>query len=618
MCGFAGKLSLNSLERTSYLDKQFDKAYQRLRSRGPDDKGIWVDNNIYLLHTRLKILDLSKDSSQPMHKGNYVICFNGEIYNFKKLKSELINKGHKFFSNGDTEILISAWEEWGTSMLEKLDGMFSFIIWDTKNKSLFLARDRFGKKPLVYSIKDNSIFFASDVKSLACISEGGGINKEAIHSLFRFRFIYEPITIYKNFAKLAPGSFMNFNKYGAKIKDWYYKNLRKTQPQLNEIQQVKYLINNAVNKRLVSDVPLGIFLSGGIDSAIIMNSVAEHGKKIPTFTVGFKSQKKYYDESINAKKISKHFGFENKTMYLDQKKALNCINQILEANDEPFADSSAIAMHMISNSVKNDIKVALTGDGGDELFGGYNKYTSYKWKKLMLFLPNKIKHILIACLSDNKENSFLNFMRKFKRFLESYDNDSEKMQINYLDQLNNKEYESLFGTEKKLLPNSLFLGSENFTELNKVLFRDFRFSLLGDMLVKLDRHSMANSIELRSPFLDKDLVSLSFNIPSKKKIGFLNGKLILRECYKDCFPEWYFKMPKKGFEVPLNNWLKNDLKHLVEESTSDIILESLGVRDKNIINNWKEDFFRGNKDNSWKLWVLISYCHWAKSSKMIY
>ena len=617
MCGFAGKLNLNSLERTSYLDNQFDKAYRRLRSRGPDDKGIWVDNNIYLLHTRLKILDLSNDSSQPMHKDNYVICFNGEIYNFKTLKSELIKKGHFFVSNGDTEVLISAWKEWGVSMLNKLDGMFSFVIWDIKNKSLFLARDRFGKKPLVYCIKDKSIFFASDVKSLACITDGGNLNKEAIQSLFRFRFIYEPMTVYKNFLKLSPGSFMNFNNYGAKLEDWYYKNLKNKQPEFDSTQQLKYLINKAVNKRLVSDVPLGIFLSGGIDSAIIMNSVAEHGKKIPTFTVGFKDQKKYYDESISAKKISKYFNFENKTIYLNQKKVLSSIEQILDANDEPFADSSAIAMHLISYSVKDEIKVALTGDGGDELFGGYSKYTSYKWKKLMRFLPNKFKDTLITVLSDNKENSFLNFMRKFKRFLESYDNDIEKMQINFLDQLNNKEYEGLFGLEKKPPPISLFRGSHNFTELNKVLFRDFRFSLLGDMLVKLDRHSMANSIELRSPFLDKDLVNLSFNMPGKKKIGFFSGKLILRECYKDSFPDWYFKMPKRGFEVPLSNWLKNDLKHLVEKATQPSVLESLSIKNLNIISNWKKEFYNGKSDNSWKLWVLISYYHWAKSSNII-
>ncbi len=617
MCGFAGKMNLDSLERTSYLDRQFDKAYKRLRSRGPEAKGIWVDNNIYLLHTRLKILDLSKHSSQPMHKDNYVVCFNGEIYNFKNLKLELIKKGHTFLSNGDTEVIISAWKEWGASMLEKLDGMFSFVIWDIKNKSLFLARDRFGKKPLVYCIKENSIFFASDVKSLVCITEGGGINEEAIHSLFRFRFIYEPMTIYENFIKLSPGSFMRFNNYGAKVTDWYYKYLKNNQLKFNSKQQLKDLVNNAVNKRLVSDVPLGIFLSGGIDSAIIMNSIAQHGKKIPTFTVGFKNQKKYYDESINAKKISNYFGFENKTIYLDQKTILTFIDKVLDANDEPFADSSAIAMHMISHSVKDDIKVALTGDGGDELFGGYSKYISYKWKKLMLFLPTKLKYKLIACLSDSKENNFLNFMRKFKRFLENHDNNLEVMQINYLDQINNKEYEDLFGLEKKQPPYSLFKGSQKFTELNKILFRDFRFSLLGDMLVKLDRHSMANSIELRSPFLDKDLVNLSFDIPDKKKIGLFSGKLILRECYKNSFPPWYLKMPKKGFEVPLNSWLKNDLKHLVEESTSTRVLDSLRIKDKNIISNWKEEFFKGNKDNSWKLWVLISYYHWAKSSNYI-
>ena len=617
MCGFAGKLNLNSLERTSYLDNQFDKAYKRLRSRGPDDKGIWVDNNIYLLHTRLKILDLSKDSSQPMRKDNYVICFNGEIYNFKNLKLELIKKGHLFTSNGDTEVLISAWKEWGVSMLKKLDGMFSFVIWDTKNKNLFLARDRFGKKPLIYCIRNNSIFFASDVKSLACLTAGGEINKEAIYSLFRFRFIYEPLTIYENFFKLTPGSFMRFNNYGAKINDWYYGNLNENRLQFASAQQLKSIVNKAVNKRLVSDVPLGIFLSGGIDSAIIMNSVAQIGKKIPTFTVGFKNQEKYYDESIIAKKISRYFGFENMTIYLDQQKVLNSIDQILEANDEPFADSSAIAMHMITNSVKDDIKVALTGDGGDELFGGYSKYISYKWKKLMLFLPIKLRRILITCLSDNKENSFLNFMRKFKRFLEGYDNDPEKMQINFLDQLNNKEHEDLFGLEKKVIPNSVFRGSKNFTELNRILFRDFRFSLLGDMLVKLDRHSMANSIELRSPFLDKDLVNLSFNIPGKKKIGFLNGKMILRKCYKDSFPEWYFKMPKKGFEVPLSNWLKNDLKHLVDKSTKPDVLESLNIKNANIIMNWKKEFYNGNKDNSWKLWVLVSYYHWAKINNII-
>ena len=183
MCGFIGTVNINNLKRTTLLDKQFDNAYKRLKFRGPDDKGIWVDENSYFLHTRLKILDLSKEAAQPMKKGDFVICFNGEIYNFNNLRNELIKNGHLFRSNGDTEVLIAAWQEWKEEMLEKLDGMFSFSLWDVKNKTLFLARDRFGKKPLVYCIKNNSIYFASDVKSLSCIVEGGEVNKEAIHSL---------------------------------------------------------------------------------------------------------------------------------------------------------------------------------------------------------------------------------------------------------------------------------------------------------------------------------------------------------------------------------------------------------------------------------------------------
>ena len=617
MCGFAGTVNLNHLERTSYLDRQFEIAYKNLKSRGPDDKGIWVDQNSYFLHTRLKILDLSSESAQPMHKGNYVICFNGEIYNFIKIKEELIKKGHSFISNGDTEILISAWKEWGELMLEKLDGMFSFAIWDKKNKNLFLARDRFGKKPLVYCIRNNSIFFASDVKSLASITKTGSVNKNAINNLFRFRFIPEPMTIYEDFTKLSPGSLMKFNSYGAKAQDWYYKNIKNKKIEFSSIAQLKELIGRAVNKRLISDVPLGVFLSGGIDSAVILDSIAQHGKKVPTFTVGFKNQNKYYDESISARKISNYYGFKNKTIYLEQKNILNYINKILDANDEPFADSSAIAIHMISHSVKNDIKVALTGDGGDELFGGYSKYISYKWKKLMLFLPYKIRLSLIKNLSDSKDNSFLNLIRKFKRFLENYDNDPSKMQINYLDQINNKEFLELFGLNKQPLSRSLFKGSNYFSGLNKILFRDFRFSLLGDMLVKLDRHSMANSIELRSPFLDKDLVNLAFSIPAERKIGFLKGKLILRDCYKNSFPDWHLKRQKKGFEVPLSNWLKNDLRYLVEESTMPNVLESLNIKNKTIVHNWKKDFFNGRKDNSWKLWVIITYYHWAKRSRVI-
>jgi asparagine synthase (glutamine-hydrolysing) len=410
---------------------------------------------------------------------------------------------------------------------------------------------------------------------------------------------------------------MIFNKYGGKKKQWFKIKLKKEKLDICSNKNLKDTIYKAVNKRLVSDAPLGIFLSGGIDSAIIMDNVAQMGKTLPTFTVGFKGENNYYDESANAKKISKYYGFKNKTIYLEQKSILNSVDKILDANDEPFADSSAIAMYMISNSVKNDIKVALTGDGGDELFGGYNKYISYNWKKIMPFFPEAIKKALITFLSDKKENNLLNLMRKLKRFLQNYDDNINRMQINYLDQLNSNEFSQLFGKCKNRLPKSIFKDAEAFEGLNKILVRDFNFSLLGDMLVKLDRQSMANSLEIRSPFLDKEVVGAAFNIPGEKKVGYFSGKLVLKECYKKNLPKWYFNLPKKGFEVPLKKWLRNDLKNLVEEATMPNVLETLEIRNKGIVTKWKEELFQNKKDNSWKLWTLISYYHWAKNSKVI-
>ena len=269
-------------------------------------------------------------------------------------------------------------------------------------------------------------------------------------------------------------------------------------------------------------------------------------------------------------------------------------------------------MHMISNSVKGDIKVALTGDGGDELFGGYSKYTSYKWKQLMLFLPNKLKYILISCLSDNKENVFLNFMRKFKRFLESYDIDTEKMQINYLDQLNNREYEGLFGSEKKSLPNSLFSGSQNFTELNKVLFRDFRFSLLGDMLVKLDRHSMANSIEVRVPFLDRRVIDFSSTISPELGLIHRKPKYLLKNILNNYVPEKFYLQHKQGFSFNLVDLLNNELKEDLQDTLMSKDLFGYEFIDSNRIHDMVSNYYSGKGNmNEWGMWTLYSLQKWA-------
>ena len=620
MCGFIGSVNLKSLRNMSGLQTRFERAYEYLSKRGPDSKGTWNDQYAYFMHARLKVIDLSEASSQPMQKDNYIICFNGEIYNFKTLRKELENKGYSFFSNGDTEVLVSAWQEWGAAMLEKLDGMFAFSIWDKKHKTLFLARDRFGKKPLAYSDDNGQINFSSDVRSLKEITNTGGLNHDAIKSLFRFRFIYEPLTIFKNFKKLPAGHYIKYDNYGIKVNRWYkLKNSKASNLDFDFYKNdLKKCLTEAVEKRLMSDVPIGLFLSGGLDSGLILNTLATFDKKIPCFTVGYSDSAKYYNEVDNASKIAKYYNFNHNKIILSSKDTYNFVSEALESSDEPFADSSALPMYMMTKAVKNHIKVALTGDGGDEIFGGYRKYISYKWFFLVKLFPKNFRKSLASLLSDNKNNPISDTARRLRRLLKNTTDDFNKMQINFLDQLNDHEHISLFSSIKDTLDSSIFENDiDSSDKINNVLARDFSFSLLGDMLVKLDRFSMTHGIELRSPFLDKSLVELAFSIPSKYKVGYLGGKKIIKSSFSKNLPEWYINLPKKGFEVPLQNWLNKDLKYLVEEATSKNVIESLEILQPDQIFKWKEDFFSGKKDNSWKLWTLISYEKWAKNNNII-
>ncbi len=619
MCGFAGIINIKRLANKEFLERRLRKAYAYLRSRGPDEKGMWHDKNSYFLHTRLKILDLKGTASQPMEYGDHVISYNGEIYNFQDLKNRLIRKGYKFQSSGDTEVLLASWQYWGPDVLNRLDGMFAFSIWDKKKKIIYFDRDRFGKKPLVFSSSENSISFASDIRSLKEIAYEGKLNKLAIESLFRFRFIYEPLTIYDNFKKLPAGCYLKFCSNGIEVKKWFRLNNKISN--LNEKESQRKIIElttKAVEKRLISDVPIGVFLSGGIDSGIISSCLANLNKKIPHFTVGFKNEGDYYNEVSSASNLAKYFGFEHNALYLDVKKIKPLIDEITATCDEPFADSSAIPTYMVAKETSQYMKVALSGDGGDEVFGGYRKYMSYRWNKLTNLLPNFLRKNLGASLPNFKHNLFSEKIRKLKRLLLNSSLDLNKMQVSFLDQLSDLECNELLGVKKTNLEKYVFNDIAKFDDsLNQILARDIKFSLPGDMLVKVDRFSMRHSLEVRSPFLDKDLVDYAFSISGKEKIGFFKGKKVLRKAFTHMLPEKYLNFPKKGFEVPLDKWLLNELKYLVEKSSSNKVIESLGIKNKKIIENWKNDFFGGKSDNSWKLWTLISYARWAELNKFI-
>ena len=619
MCGFTGIVNLNKLSDKEFLERKLQKAHVYIKSRGPDERGLWHDQNSYFLHSRLKIIDLNRTSSQPMVLGDHVITYNGEIYNFKELKKILISNGFSFKSSGDTEVLLNAWKFWGPDVLEKLDGMFAFSIWDRKKRILYLARDRFGKKPLVFSLLEETLAFSSDIRSLREIAYEGEIDKLAVRSLFRFRFIHEPLTIYKNFKKLPAGYFLRFCSEGIKIKKWFNLDSKIIhQNKKTYKKKILDLTTKAVEKRLISDVPLGVFLSGGIDSGVISACLAKLDKKVPHFTVGFKNQGDYYNEINIAKKLTEYFGFEHNIIYLNQKKVNPLVNEIISTCDEPFADSSAIPSYMIAKEVSNNLKVALSGDGGDEIFGGYRKYIAYRWNSFFKLIPDSYQKSLGKFLPNFKHTSLSDKIRKLKRYLLNANPDLNKMQINFLDQLSDIEYYMLFGESKHYTENEIFKDiTPIHDDLNQLLARDVKFSLPNDMLVKVDRYSMRHSLEVRSPFLDKDLVSYAFSISGKKKIGFFKGKKILRDTFMHMFPRNYLNLPKRGFEVPIDRWLLSDLKYLVDKASSKKVLDFLSIKNKNVIDNWKDEFFAGKADNSWKLWTLVNFSKWAEFNKYI-
>ena len=616
MCGFAGLINFNELRHDSSLEKKMNAALDRLHPRGPDQNGKWKDNNSYLVHARLSIIDVSENGRQPMEKYGRVMVYNGEIYNYKYLRSKLINYGYKFTSSSDSEVLIAGWDKWGDKVLNYINGMFSFAIWEPKIKKLTLARDAYGKKPLIYKKENNNILFASDIKSLEHLADNNKIDNTSVENLFKLRFIPDPLTIYKNVFKLLPGHLISFTENKTSLKKWYQLPNKENYEDNKEIiskNLIEYF-DKAVKSRLISDVPLGVLLSGGLDSSLIIASLAESGKKLPCFTMGFSDASNYYEERKDAKRLAEHFGMDHHSFEISSKDILSSLPDIFRASDEPFADTSSIPFYMLSNKVSKSLKVVLSGDGGDEVFGGYRKYLGEKWSAFGLLIPKIIRDILIRMLIENKDTSIGELSRRTRRFLMNISKDATQRQAGWIEQISQETIKKLFGKNLAQTKDLLIEHRSLFKDpINSMLSADLKFSLPGDMLVKLDRMSMANSLEIRSPFLDRKLVEYAFNIKGNLKVGAFNGKKILRDTFKKRIPDWSLRLPKKGFEVPIANWLKGDLRHMVEDASSHRNLERMGIVNYSVVDDWKEGLFSGKRDFSWQLWTLISYKQWSDS-----
>ena len=567
MCGISGFVGRGSVD-------DIKKISSKLIHRGPEDSGFYHDpnHNLFFAHQRLIILD-KEGSKQPMQDvdGNIIVTFNGEIYNFLELQEILINDGYNFKStNSDTEVLIHGYKKWHTDLPKFLNGMFAFVIYDKKKQELFIARDRFGEKPLYYFFDGQNFAFASELKALIEYPlVKTQIKNIALQKYFAYGYIPAPLTIYENCYKLKPGDIAVFKINNKEFKTrsyWRFEINHDIQyhnrSENDLIEELDDLLKKAVEIRLRSDVDLGIFLSGGIDSSAILayGSQILGQQKIKTFSVGFNDDS--FDESNYAKKVAKFFDVPNNCQVLDFETAKNLFPEILAKIDEPFCDPSIIATYFLNKFAKKEVKVALNGDGGDELFAGYDTFGALRIAELYNKLTPKFLHKKISCLANLLPNSTSNmsFDFKLKKALAGLNYNQNLWHPTWLSTLNLEQIKDLFNAnvkEEELYSEAIELWNRN-QDLNLIdKSSEFyvNFYLPGNILPKSDQASMLNSIESRAVFLDKEIAEFSMRLPSHFKLKNNCKKYILKKLLQKKLPQEIINRKKKGFGVPISKWL---------------------------------------------------------------
>ncbi|MDA8881839.1 asparagine synthase (glutamine-hydrolyzing) [Alphaproteobacteria bacterium] len=624
MCGFVGYLTLDKSAAAkgtvaNLMEKSKQDALKTIERRGPDAEGEWQDHHLWLGHRRLSIVDTSTRGLQPMRHGSHIIAFNGMIYNYHYIREILIQKGYKFQTDTDTEVIIAGWAEWNEALLPRLQGMFSFAIWDQPNKSLFLVRDRFGKKPLYYRNWRNDLAFGSRFDALEALTENVTLGEDALAWLLTLKYIPEPFSAADDIKKVPPGHFVRVNTNGQKIIQWHEfqpDSDTTNAPYSEQKQKLRDNLDQAVSDRLVSDVPIACFLSGGIDSAIIASIARNHGP-IDTFTAGFDDN--FLDESKMARETAKHLGTNHHEIRLKNNDQLSVIEQLFStALDEPFGDSSALPSLFVSKAIKNQATVALSGDGADELFGGYRKYQGelavHTWRRLPRAIRLGIK-IIINNLPKARAKKLTDKFRQLDRFINGAELGVTERHAVWMEVASSAPDIQKFIQKSKhedliKILNEIFIPS-GMDSLSATLLRDIKTVLVSDMLVKIDRTSMDNGLEIRSPFLDHRVVNMSLAIEGRQKIAWGQGKKILREAFKNDLPQKVFATPKRGFEIPLNNWLLGPLQDQLKAALAPEFL-SYNKLDPKLGLELQKGIEQGQLPHAELGWSLMSIYHWQK------
>lgn len=630
MCGICGILDFKGepINREVLL-----RMCSVLKHRGPDDEGIYTSGGrgqgsgvrVGLGHRRLAIIDLDT-GHQPMsnENGTVWIVFNGEIYNFQDLRQDLEKKGHGFSTKSDTEVIIHLYEEYGTDCLKFLRGMFALAIWDEKKERLFLARDRGGQKPLCYTEYNGQLIFASEIKAILQAPDvPREVNPEAMHHYLTYQYVPAPLTMFKGIKKLPPAHFLVWEKGRMRIERYWKLSFRPgvTMSEDDCQERIVSLFEEAVKLRLVSDVPLGTFLSGGVDSTAVVGMMSRlSNRAVKTFSIGF--EERAYNELKYARIAAKRFKTEHHE-FVVKPETLKVLPKLIWHYNEPFADSSAIPTYYVAERTREYVTVALNGDGGDESFAGYPRYKAVKlaeyYQKMPVWLREKWIGRLVEKLPSSVEAK--TFRRRLKRFLEAISLPPERRYAHWISFFDNLMKEELYSSDMKKSTEGIdsfehlediYREADGSTFLDNTLYVDIMTYLPDDLLVKIDIATMANSLEARSPFLDHKLMEFAASLPSHLKLKGLTSKYILKKSLRDLLPSPIRRRSKMGFGVPISNWFRNELKgYLSEVLLSEVSLKR-GYFQEGYIRQMLDEHCLGHSDHGNRLWALLNLELWHR------
>jgi len=639
MCRITGFWDINyhnNYDRESVLTSMRDS----LTHGGPDDAGIYLEKNkaIGLAHRRLSIIDLSSTGHQPMctEDGSLVITYNGEVYNFNEIKNELQKKGYIFKSTSDTEVVLKSYQEWGLEAVNRFRGMFAFALWDRRKEELILLRDRVGIKPLYWCYNNGLFLFASELKSFH--HHPGfkrNIDKKALATYLSFGYISAPNSIFADTFKLKPGNILTINRAGnIKIEEYwnvdeYYlegageekERYRNSKSEEEAVEELEEILKESFKYRMVADVPVGVFLSGGIDSSLVAAILSKEGYKLKTFTIGF--EEKEYNEAEYAKEITQYLGTEHTELYCTAQDAFEIISKLPQLYDEPFGDSSAIPTHLVSMLAKENVKVSLSADGGDELFCGYNSYelVGERVQRLKSTVGIGLLRKLMNTVSAETAN---NIYKHFRPLLPGYNNFKDKYSKIKSVLEANTVLEEFITASKYFLPEDLStLGlpeiyyqnnqQNTLNPFHQMMLYDFNNYLPEDILTKVDRASMGVALESREPLLDHKIVEFAAKLPISYKYRNKTRKWIIKKILNKYVPESMLDRPKKGFSVPIHNWFKDDLKGLMIDYLNPERIKREGILNSEAVTDMKNGYFNNNGVSIRKLWFLLMFEMWYEN-----